>query len=49
MVEDEVHLTVGVVEYDAHGETHQGGASSFLSHRLVDGDAIGIFMKKIKI
>ncbi len=33
-VGDEVHLTVGVVRYDAFGETHLGGASGFLAERL---------------
>ncbi|MEW9624750.1 assimilatory sulfite reductase (NADPH) flavoprotein subunit [Rhodanobacter geophilus] len=29
--EDEVHLTVGVVEYSAHGGAHLGAASAFLA------------------
>jgi len=38
-VGDEVHLTVAVVDYDAHGERHWGAASSFVAsagdeHRL---------------
>jgi sulfite reductase (NADPH) flavoprotein alpha-component len=45
-VEDEVHLTVALVEYDAHGHTHQGGASSFLSTRLEEGGEVGIFVEK---
>lgn len=32
-VEDEVHLTVAVVEYDAHGRLHTGAASGFLAAR----------------
>lgn len=31
-VGEEVHLTVGVVDYVAHGERHWGAASSFLAH-----------------
>jgi len=31
VVGDEVHLTVGVVDYLAHGERHWGAASSFLA------------------
>ena len=45
-VEDEVHLTVALVEYDAHGHTHQGGASSFLSTRLEEGGEVNIFVEK---
>jgi len=38
-VEEEVHLTVALVEYEAYGHLHQGGASGFLSQRLeADGD-----------
>jgi len=45
-VEDEVHLTVALVEYDAHGHAHQGGASSFLSTRLDEGGEVNIFVEK---
>ena len=45
-VEDEVHLTVALVEYDAHGSTHQGGASSFLSTRLDEGGEVNVFVEK---
>lgn len=45
-VEDEVHLTVALVEYDAHGSTHQGGASSFLSNRCDEGGEVNIFVEK---
>jgi sulfite reductase (NADPH) flavoprotein alpha-component len=45
-VEDEVHLTVALVEYDAHGHTHQGGASSFLSTRLDEGGEVNVFVEK---
>ena len=45
-VEDEVHLTVALVEYEAHGHTHQGGASSFLSTRLEEGGEVNIFVEK---
>ncbi len=44
-VEDEVHLTVGLVEYDAHGSLHQGGASGFLSKRLEEGDEVRVFIE----
>lgn len=45
-VEEEVHLTVALVEFDAHGETHQGGASSFLSTRLNEGGEVKVFVEK---
>lgn len=45
-VEDEVHLTVALVEYDAHGYAHQGGASSFLSTRLDEGGEVNVFIEK---
>ena len=44
-VEDEVHLTVALVEYEAHGHTHQGGASSFLSTRLDEGGEVNVFVE----
>lgn len=44
-VEDEVHLTVALVEYDAHGHAHQGGASSFLSNRLDEGGEVDVFVE----
>jgi sulfite reductase (NADPH) flavoprotein alpha-component len=44
-VEDEVHLTVALVEFDAHGESHQGGASSFLSTRLNEGGEVKVFVE----
>ena len=45
-VEDEVHLTVALVEYEAHGSTHQGGASGFLSKRLEEGGQVKVFVEK---
>ncbi|MGS2722038.1 assimilatory sulfite reductase (NADPH) flavoprotein subunit [Paraglaciecola aestuariivivens] len=44
-VEDEVHLTVALVEYQAHGHSHQGGASSFLSTRLEAGGEVQVFVE----
>lgn len=37
VVGDEVHLTVAVVDYQAHGSTHWGAASSFLGGTDEDG------------
>lgn len=45
-VEDEVHLTVALVEYDAHGQQHQGGASGFLAKRLDEGGDVKVFVEK---
>lgn len=44
-VEEEVHLTVALVEYDAYGAVHQGGASGFLSQRLESGDSVKVFVE----
>ncbi|MCV2886637.1 assimilatory sulfite reductase (NADPH) flavoprotein subunit [Aestuariibacter sp. AA17] len=44
-VEDEVHLTVALVEYEAHGHVHQGGASGFLSKRLQEGQEVKVFVE----
>ena len=38
-VGEEVHLTVAVVDYEAHGARHWGAASSFLAAAAADGDA----------
>ncbi len=44
-VEEEVHLTVGVVSYDANGETRTGGASGFLTERLEEGQKVRVFVE----
>jgi len=44
-VEDEVHLTVGVVRYEAFGKPHLGGASGFLAERLAEGGHIKVFVE----
>lgn len=44
-VEDEVHLTVALVEYEAHGFIHQGGASGYLSKRLEEGAAVKVYVE----
>lgn len=45
-VEDEVHLTVALVEYEKFGYTHQGGASGFLSTRLEEGQKVKVYVEK---
>ncbi len=44
-VEEEVHLTVGVVSYDANGDTRTGGASGFLAERLEEGQKVRVFVE----
>lgn len=44
-VEEEVHLTVGVVQYQQDESTRTGGASGFLSHRLEDGQKVRVFVE----
>ncbi|WP_436322989.1 assimilatory sulfite reductase (NADPH) flavoprotein subunit [Vibrio cidicii] len=44
-VDEEVHLTVGIVEYDVDGEVRQGGASSYLGQRLEEGESVKVFIE----
>lgn len=44
-VEDEVHLTVAHVDYEAFGFRHQGGASGFLSTRLEENGEVKVFVE----
>ena len=44
-VDDEVHLTVAHVNYEAFGTRHQGGASGFLSSRLEEGGDLKVFVE----
>lgn len=44
-VEEEVHLTLGVVEYEAHGHYHLGGASGYLGHRLKEGEEVLVYVE----
>jgi sulfite reductase (NADPH) flavoprotein alpha-component len=44
-VGEEVHLTVGVVRFDAFGQTHLGGASGFLAERLAEGQPVKVFVE----
>ena len=44
-VEDEVHLTVGLVEYPQGDEARFGGASHYLTHRLEEGDNLKVFIE----
>jgi sulfite reductase (NADPH) flavoprotein alpha-component len=42
-VEDEVHLTVAHIDYEAFGFQHQGGASGYLCSRLEEGGEIRVY------
>ena len=44
-VEEEVHLTVGVVSYEQDGKTRLGGASGFLAQRLDEGGKVKVFVE----
>ncbi|MBG2876975.1 NADPH-dependent assimilatory sulfite reductase flavoprotein subunit [Proteus alimentorum] len=45
-VEDEVHLTLGVVRYDVNSRAYTGGASGFLADSLKEGDSVNVFIEK---
>jgi sulfite reductase (NADPH) flavoprotein alpha-component len=40
----EVHLTVGVVRYDAHGRNRKGVCSTYLAERIEAGDKADVFV-----
>ncbi|OBT16367.1 sulfite reductase [NADPH] flavoprotein, alpha-component [Vibrio sp. UCD-FRSSP16_10] len=44
-VDEEVHLTVGVVEYDTNKGKRIGGASGFLSNGLEEGEEVKVFIE----
>ena len=44
-VEEEVHLTVGLVEYQENEQLRSGGASSFLGKRLEEGGTVNVFIE----
>jgi len=44
-VEEEVHLTVGLVEYDKNGQQRTGGASGYLANRLEEGQNVKVFVE----
>ncbi|MBT0722574.1 NADPH-dependent assimilatory sulfite reductase flavoprotein subunit [Rosenbergiella collisarenosi] len=44
-VEDEVHITVGVVRYDIEGRARTGGASGFLADHLQEDDELEVFIE----
>ncbi|MEH0831873.1 NADPH-dependent assimilatory sulfite reductase flavoprotein subunit [Pectobacterium cacticida] len=44
-VDNEVHITVGVVRYEYEGRARAGGASSYLADRLSEDDQVRIFIE----
>ena len=44
-VDEEVHLTVGVVRFDHDGQARAGGASSYLADRLEEGGKVRVFVE----
>lgn len=44
-VEDEVHLTIALVEYEQFGAVHQGGASGYLCQRLEEGANVKVYVE----
>ncbi len=44
-VEEEVHLTVAHVDYEAFGSRHQGGASGFLCEYLEENGEVEVFVE----
>jgi sulfite reductase (NADPH) flavoprotein alpha-component len=40
---EEVHLTVGIVRYEAQGRAKQGVATGHLADRMAPGDTIGVY------
>ncbi len=44
-VEEEVHLTVGLVQYQAGEATRQGGASGFLADGVEEGGEVKVFIE----
>lgn len=44
-VEQEVHLTVGLVEFDAFNSAHLGGCSGYLSRRAQEGASVKVFVE----
>ncbi|MEM1100539.1 MAG: assimilatory sulfite reductase (NADPH) flavoprotein subunit [Pseudomonadota bacterium] len=45
-VEEEVHLTLAVVAYEAHGRDHLGGASGHLGRRIAPGQRVRIYVEE---
>ncbi|PCH94268.1 MAG: assimilatory sulfite reductase (NADPH) flavoprotein subunit [Gammaproteobacteria bacterium] len=44
-VDEEVHLTVGLVNYENNGQQRFGGASHFLANRIEEGQQVQVFVE----
>ncbi|HMI76902.1 MAG TPA: NADPH-dependent assimilatory sulfite reductase flavoprotein subunit [Buchnera sp. (in: enterobacteria)] len=44
-IENEVHITVALVQYFMNNRLHVGGASGYLSHRLKENENVKIFIE----
>lgn len=44
-VEEEVHLTVGLVSYEYNGKIRLGGASNFLTNQVEEGTTVKVFIE----
>ncbi|KAA8997612.1 NADPH-dependent assimilatory sulfite reductase flavoprotein subunit [Affinibrenneria salicis] len=44
-VDNEVHITVGVVRYEVDGRKRTGGASGYLADRLAEDDEVRVFIE----
>lgn len=44
--EEEVHLTIGTVRYEAHGRKRKGVCSTLCAERLESGDTIPVYIQK---
>lgn len=42
--EDEIHLTVSTLRYQAHRRDHLGGASGYLTQRLAEGEPLSVYL-----
>ncbi|MEJ2590389.1 MAG: flavodoxin domain-containing protein [Candidatus Thiodiazotropha sp.] len=42
--DDEIHLTVSALHYQAHGRDHLGGASGLLTRRIAEGDSLPVYV-----
>lgn len=44
-VDEEVHLTVAVVDYEAFGKDHLGGASGYLANRVEEQQTVNVYIE----
>lgn len=47
-VDEEVHLTVAAVRYEAHGRRREGVASTWLADRLAEDDSVPVYIEHNK-